>query len=47
MATENLNINYRAQIKTWTNPQMKNHKKNNELRLIDHRQDSKIQDTCI
>jgi len=30
MATENLNINYKAQIKIWTNPQIKNHKKNNE-----------------
>jgi len=47
MTTENLNINYKAQIKTWPNPQIKNHKQNNELRLIDRRQDSNIQDTCI
>ena len=34
MATEKLNINYRLKNKTWTNPQIKNHKKGHELRLI-------------
>jgi len=34
MAIDNLKINYRLKNKTWTNPQIKNHKKGHELRLI-------------
>jgi hypothetical protein len=32
MATEKLKINYRLKNKTWTNPQIKNHKKGHELK---------------
>jgi len=34
MATEKLKISYKLKNKTWTNPQIKNHKKGHELRLI-------------
>jgi len=34
MAIEKLKINYKARNKTWTIPQIKNHKKSHELRLI-------------
>jgi hypothetical protein len=33
-AFEKLKINYKAQNKTWTNPQIKNHKKSREVKLI-------------
>jgi len=31
---------------TWIIPQIKNHKKSHELRLIDHRHKTKIQNMC-
>jgi hypothetical protein len=34
MAIEKLKINYRPKNKTWTSPQIKNHKKSHELGLI-------------
>jgi len=34
MATEKLEINARLKNKTWTNPQIKNHKNSHEIRLI-------------
>jgi hypothetical protein len=34
MAVEKLEINYKPQNKTWTNPQIKNNKNCCELRLI-------------
>jgi len=34
MATEKLEINTRLKNKTWTNPQIKNHKNSHEIRLI-------------
>jgi len=34
MAIEKLKITYKTQHKTWTNPQIKSHKNNHELRLI-------------
>jgi len=34
MATDKLKINYKAQNKTWTNQQIKNHKNSHELSVI-------------
>jgi hypothetical protein len=34
MASEKLEITVRIKNKTWTNPQIKNHRKSHELRLI-------------
>jgi hypothetical protein len=33
MAIEELKVNYITQNNTWTNPQIKDHKKSHELRL--------------